>query len=242
MTTEKFKKLVQVVLASSVSQAWESAALEWTVIDIDSDPSGHGVRVCGHSDLLHLFTIENEHNGSQLHPIGSSCVKKFRRKDLDRQVGLLSKPLTLRNAIESQQIITLTNEYFSRPLLEHLYAEGAFTPDQYNKGDGGQDYDFLVKMFNKRDKDALTPLQKWKINALLRNKVHPSSLPTFEIAARSSNRLIGNCALALGWRALVLADAGHPASCLSACASRRGHAGPGALGQLVSFKLGKKQK
>jgi hypothetical protein len=162
-----------VVLASSVSRDWESAVLEWTVIDINEDPSGQGVCVCSHPELLHLFTIENEHNGSQLHPIGSSCVKKFRRKDLDRQVGLLSQLFTLRNAIESQQAITLTNEYFSRALLKHLDAEGAFTPDHYNKGYGGQDYDFLVKMFNKRDKDAITPPQEWKINALLRNKVYP---------------------------------------------------------------------
>lgn len=178
MTTEKFRKLVQVVLSSSVSRNWDIAVLEWRVVDIDEDPLGQGVCVCGHPELLHLFTIENEHNGLQLHPIGSSCVQKFRRKDLDRQVSLLSSLLSLRKAIESNRTITLTKEYFSRSLLDYLYSEGAFTPDQYNQGDGAKDHDFLLQMFNKRDKSAITAKQQWKINALLQQKVFPFILAT----------------------------------------------------------------
>lgn len=172
MTTESFKALVRVVLASSVSNTWDTAVLEWTVVDLEEDPSGHGVCVCGQPNLVQIFTIRNVHNGSHLHPIGSVCVHQFGRKDLDRQVDLFGELHTLRKAILAGQV-ALTSKYFSRALLEHLYSEGAFTPDQWNHYDGENDYDFLRDMFNKRNKDAITSAQQRKINVLLRNKVFP---------------------------------------------------------------------
>lgn len=174
MTTKSlFDELVRVVVDSSVSSAWSTAVGEWTVVELEDDPARGGVCVCGKTGLAKLFTISNERNGSFLHPIGSVCVNQFGRTDLDRQVDLLTGLLALRNAIHARQYITLTSEYFSRAMLEYLYSEGAFTPDRWNNGDGEYDYEFLRKMFNKRDKDAISSAQVRKINALLRNKVFP---------------------------------------------------------------------
>jgi len=171
--TASFDALVRVVVASSVSNSWNAAVGEWTVIELEEDPAGRGVCICGQTGLVKLFTIRNDQNDSLLFPIGSVCVNQFGRTDLDRQVNLFGDLLTLRNAIRAQEDVTLTSSYFSRAVLDYLYTEGAFTPDQWNRGEGENDYDFLLKMFNKRNKDSLSRPQQWKITMLLQQKVLP---------------------------------------------------------------------
>lgn len=174
MTTENFQALVKGVLASSVSKIWAAAVLEWTVVGLEEDPSGQGVCVCGQSNLVKLFTIENEQNGESLFPIGSTCVNQFGVKDLDVQVNLFLELHALRSAaMDPKQNVELTSEFFSKALLKHLHAEGVFTPDRYNDMDGDGDYEFLLKMFNKRKKDDITSGQRAKIRVLLRTKIIP---------------------------------------------------------------------
>lgn len=173
MTTESFRTLVRAVVASSASDTWATAVGEWTVVELEEDPSGEGECVCGQTHLVKLFTIRNKHNGATLYPIGSKCVQLFGRSDLDRQISLLSGLLGLRSAIQERQDITLTSRYFTRAMLEDLYSEGAFVPDQWNGNDGWNDYDFLLQMFNKRDKDAISTKQQRKIAVLLNKKIFP---------------------------------------------------------------------
>lgn len=125
--------------------------------------------VCGHPNLVQLFTIENVRNGELLRPIGNVCVKKFGREDLNTELSVFSRLLKLRKAIDAGEA-SFTSEYFSRALLHHLDTEGAFNPDQWD-ADGG--YGFLVDMFNKTKKDDITQKQHWKISLLLKNKVFP---------------------------------------------------------------------
>lgn len=172
MTQGYFERLQQGVVAASESHTWESAVLEWRVIDLEEDPTGQGECVCGHPNLVQLFTIKNVNNGQILYPIGNICVNKFGRQDLSHQVSLYSQLQTLRKAIETGPI-SMTSEYFSRSLLDHFYAEGVFTPDAYNGGDGREDYIFLQKMFNKRNKESITKPQHWKIDAILKLKIIP---------------------------------------------------------------------
>lgn len=173
MTTESFDALVGAVVASSVSGSWAAAVLEWDVTELEEDPAGEGICVCGQTGLVKLFTIRNRHNGAELYPIGSVCVNQFGVEVLDRQVSVFSQLLALRTAIRANENVTLTSEYFSRAVLEHLYFSDAFTPDQWNGGDGENDYEFLTKMFNKRNKDDITAPQRRKISALLNQKVLP---------------------------------------------------------------------
>ncbi|MFK0242641.1 hypothetical protein ACIQTX_17460 [Microbacterium sp. NPDC090281] len=173
MSTASFPALVRAVVSSSVSNTWDIAKGEWQVTEVDEDLGADGVCVCGQMGLVSLFTIKNRSNGSELHPIGSTCVNQFGRSDLDSQVRVLSTLLNLRAAFRDGKVVELTSDYFSRAVLEDLYDEGAFTPDQYNGGDGGRDYDFLVKMFNKRNKDDITRPQRTKISVLLNRKVLP---------------------------------------------------------------------
>ncbi|MFV4914960.1 hypothetical protein PFZ49_15895 [Microbacterium lacticum] len=173
MSTANFPTLVRAVVSSSVSDSWDVAKTEWDVAEVEEDPSADGICVCGQMGLASLFTIKNKRNGSELFPIGSTCVNQFGRSDLNSQLTVLSDLLKLRAAIRERKAIALDSELFSRAMLEDLYEAGAFTPDQYNGGDGGNDYDFLLKMFNKRNKDDITRPQRNKISVLLNKKVIP---------------------------------------------------------------------
>ncbi|MFJ6419198.1 hypothetical protein [Paeniglutamicibacter sp. NPDC091659] len=168
MTTGYFKALQEAVVASSVSKNWGTAVLEWTVVDLEEDPAGQGMCVCHHPNLVEMFTIENVYNGNQLYPIGNVCVRKFGRQDLTSEANLFSQIHNLRSAINAGE--DTFPKHFSRALLKYLNDEGVFTPDQWDH-DGG--YEFLVKMFNKRNKDEINSRRWWKIHKLLEKKIFP---------------------------------------------------------------------
>ena len=173
MTTDSFRSLVAAVVASSQAHTWSAAVQEWIVTDVEDDPDHDGVCVCGQTGLGQLFTIKNRVNGAELFPIGSVCVNKFEQADLDRQVTVFAQLLGLRKALREGKDITLTSEYFSRALLEHFFYQGVFQPNQWNGNDAENDYEFMVDMFNKRDKNSLSRKQNAKIYMLLKNAVLP---------------------------------------------------------------------
>ena len=85
---------------------------------------------------------------------------------------LIESQFKLLHAIEQNQFLTLSSDLFSRKLLKWLYEEGAFdTP--YNNFDGEDDYDFMLKMFNMRDKSKITDGQQRKTTAILLNSIRP---------------------------------------------------------------------
>lgn len=137
------------------------------MVSLEYDHARDGICVCGQTGLADLYTIVNEHNGAHLFPIGSICVKQFGRSDLNQQVKVLKRLLHLREAIAAGTWIELTSEYFSRAILKDLYEQGAFPPNEWNRGDGRKDYVFLLNMFNQHDRDTLTDGQKKKIQVLL---------------------------------------------------------------------------
>lgn len=173
MTSANFAALRSTVIAESTAGTWDQALHEWELADLDRDPQGRGICVCGQTGLVDLYTIANRNNGHTLFPIGSSCIHIFGREDLDRNASVLSGLLRLRSAYATGERIELTGKYFSRAILEHLHDAGVFIPNQWNGGNGRRDYEFLLRMFNKRDKDAITRPQRAKILALLRDTVLP---------------------------------------------------------------------
>lgn len=169
MATGYVAALIQRVIDCSVATTWDDSVIEWTIIDLEEDPKGQGVCVCGHPNLVQMFTIRNLRNGNELYPIGNECVKKFRRKDMKSDAALLTALYKLRTAINLGQA-TLTSTYFSRTLIKDLKDKGAFTKDKWNS-DGR--YQFILDMFNKKNKDEITGPQQYKINKLLENKIFP---------------------------------------------------------------------
>lgn len=173
MSTASFTALVRAVVSDSVANDWDTARAEWDVTAVDEDPRSDGICVCGQLGLAILYTITNRRNGAALYPIGSTCVNQFARTELNTQVATLSGLLKLREAIRAGRRIELTSEFFTRAMLEYLYDEGAFTADDYNKGKTERDFEFLLDMFNKRNKDNITAGQKKMIRGLLWYKVRP---------------------------------------------------------------------
>lgn len=168
MAVNSFETLKRVIEASSIAGDFYHAVQEWNVTSVDEHPSSEGECVCGQQHLLYMYTIQNQHTGQPLEYIGSQCVRHFQRGDLNLQVTVFRGLFDLRKKILAGDHISLTSECFSRGILGWLYEEGAFRANRFNSYDGGKDYQFLLDMFNKHNKDEISQGQQNKINGLLR--------------------------------------------------------------------------
>ncbi len=54
-----------------------------------------------------------------------------------------------------------------------LFDEGAFKPNKYNGFNGENDYEYILEMFNKRNKDSITESQNRKVRAIIMNYIKP---------------------------------------------------------------------
>ena len=152
------KNLIEPIVKASVSDRWETAVLEWDICDCEEDESAETNCMCGHEGIRYLFYIRNRNNGTTFGPIGSECIKKFERKDLASEVDVQERMFRLYEAISKREYIELGTKFFSRKLLQYLHEQGAY--DEY-------DFEFMLDMFNKRDKDNLTNRQHGRINAVI---------------------------------------------------------------------------
>ncbi|MGB7606102.1 MAG: hypothetical protein WBL93_11590 [Lutisporaceae bacterium] len=167
------ENLIERVLEASENQYWDSAVLEWEIVDCDEDDTLSASCICGKEELRYLFTIQNAKNGNTLYPIGSSCIKKFEREDLNEKASIQEKLFKLYHAIIQFNYITLSAESFSRKLLKYLFENGVFKATKFNDFNPEVDYEFMLKMFNKRDKDTITTKQQRKINAIIMTSIRP---------------------------------------------------------------------
>ena len=167
-----FNNLIMTVINASESNEWLDIVEEWEIYDCEEDADCSSKCICGKENIRYLYTIRNIYNGKMLFPIGSSCINKFERKDLRDETALIEEQFRLLHAVESNKYLSLSSEFFSRKLLRWLFEEGAFDTS-YNQFDGEEDYEFVLKMFNKRDKDAITIKQDRKIKAIIMNSIKP---------------------------------------------------------------------
>jgi len=167
------RNLIKKVVDNSRSGIWESAVLEWVVDDCEEDEYRESACICGKEELRYLYTIRNTENGRTLLPIGSCCIKKFKRADMNEAISVTEGMFKLLHAIRNREYITLTPEYFSRKLLRKLYDDGAFVPSSYNQFDGENDYQFMLDMFNKRNKEDITSRQWAKIRGIIVGSIKP---------------------------------------------------------------------
>lgn len=172
MASTYFKKLMQEVINNSESDNWKDAVEEWVIDDCEEDEYCSEKCVCGKEDLRFLFTIKNKYNDNILFPIGSSCIKRFGRQDLKEETSIYEQMFKLLHMVRDHKFISFTSELFSRKLLNYLYKEGAFD-NYYNKYSGHDDYEFMLKMFNTKDKQSITVRQDKKIKAIIVNSIIP---------------------------------------------------------------------
>ncbi len=166
------ENLIRTVIESSEASDWASAVEEWDIVDCEEDRKLESACICGKERLRYLYTIQNRYNGNELYPIGSSCIRKFERDDLDEEISVREGMFKLLHAFDDREFITLDSRLFSRKLLMYLYEEGAFPGTSYNDFDGRNDYQFLLDMFNKR-KESISSAQQRKINAIMVNSILP---------------------------------------------------------------------
>ena len=173
MASYYYQILIKSVLEASTTDKWEIAVREWDIVDCKEDEKHLSECVCGKENLRYLFTIRNRKTGRSLYPIGSTCIEKLGRDDLDYEVNVQLDMYHLVHVIESGERIELTSKYFSKKLLYALYEEGAFTSNQYNGYDGTNDYQFMLDMYNKRNKSNITEQQHRKIRGLIAYSIKP---------------------------------------------------------------------
>lgn len=173
MGSAYYDNLIKNVIDNSTGKTWNDAVKEWEIYDCEEDESACSSCICGKESIRYLYTIKNIVNSNLLYPIGSSCIKKFERDDFKEEISVRESMFKLLHAIKENEYISLTSDLFSRKVLKALLEQGAFKASQYNGFDGENDYQFLLDMFNKRNKDSITGAQHRKIRAILVSSIKP---------------------------------------------------------------------
>ena len=166
------ENLINAVIDNSNANNWDDAVLEWDIVDCIEDETCSESCVCGKYGLRYLYTIVNDRNGNALHPIGSCCILKFNRIDLNEEISVREGMFRLLHAVEDNQFIELSPKFFTRKLITELYDCGAFDTE-YNDFDGEEDYNFFLKMFSKRKKEDITYKMHKKIRAISYSSMRP---------------------------------------------------------------------
>lgn len=169
MSSAYTNNLIKKVIENSLSESWNSAVLEWDISNVFEDQANESSCICGKENIKYLFEITNKENNNYLYPIGSSCIKKFNRDDLNEITSINEGLFKLFHAVKENKYLTLDN--FSRKILRYLFNEGAFKPNQYNNFNAENDYNFLLKMFNRRNNP--TEKQLKKIRAIIVTSIKP---------------------------------------------------------------------
>lgn len=164
-----FDTLKEVVLRHSKSKVWNEAVTEWEIVRYKVDSEMLSSCVCGQKGLKYLYKIANRVTGDSLFPIGSCCIKKFGCAEMVRYVQVIEERIRLWYKVEDDGFLDLKD--LSRRCLAGLWEDGVFLPNRYNGNNGWNDYDFLLRMFNKRS--DMTSRQKSKVDAILLNEVKP---------------------------------------------------------------------
>ena len=171
MRTTARQNLINAIVDNSESDVFETAVLEWSMTSCCLDPTCSSQCICGQERIKYLFQISNDVNRNNLFPIGSRCIKKFGRKDLDEQVNVYEQMCKLIEAVKTGEYIALDSKLFSKKLLKYLYVNNVFPPTPYNMNNPANDYQFLVDMFSKRNPPTVH--QQKKINALIIQNIVP---------------------------------------------------------------------
>ena len=181
MSSRYYENLIKTVIDNSLGKTWEEAVKEWEIIDCEEDEGCSSQCVCGKENIKYLYLIHNKLTDKQLFPIGSTCINKFERDDLNEEIKNKEGLFKLMHAILNKEKIEMDARYFSRKILYALYYADAFTDNQYNDFNGYNDFLFLLEMFNKRDKSSITYAQKRKINALIAYSIKPYLIRTLKV-------------------------------------------------------------
>jgi hypothetical protein len=150
MSKSKYQEnLIKTVMDKSWGNTWKEAVQEWDIIDCAEDNSLSRSCICGKEQIKYLYRLHNRKTNQWLFPIGSSCIKKFQRKDLQEKTATTEAMFKLLHAVGNNQYLQLSSDLFSRKLLKELYDQGAFKATSYNHYNPNfvhKEYNSLTKM------------------------------------------------------------------------------------------------
>ena len=63
-------------------------------------------------NIKYLYTIRNELNDEKLYPIGSSCIRKFNRSDMNKKTALWKENLSYCMQLRKMSIYHFLQNYF----------------------------------------------------------------------------------------------------------------------------------
>ncbi len=160
--------LIGEVLEYSVSKKWERAVLEWDIVGCDEDNDRVSTCICGKTGLKYLYTIKNKNNKKELYPIGSECICRFGRDDMNSLTKVMAEERKLYNAVVNNKSV---KGMLSRKLIDYMYENGCFIPNKFNSYNPENDRKFFMEMFNKRT--SRSEKQSQKLSILWKNYIVP---------------------------------------------------------------------
>ncbi|VWL84954.1 hypothetical protein [Oceanivirga miroungae] len=160
-------ELISTVINMSNNKEWYLAVHEWNIIGFYDDEECESECVCGKKGIRYLYKIVNRYNKNILYPIGSSCIRKFAREDMNEDISLYEQLLRLTSEYSRTGKVLLDSEFFSRRLINYFYDKGCFG----NNDNAEKNRDFLINMFNKRNQP--TENQEKYIWSLLNKNIKP---------------------------------------------------------------------
>lgn len=166
------ENLMKAVLSLSISKEWKKTVFEWELIDTEEDEEAESKCICGKENIRYLHKIKNKYNDNELFPVGSTCIKKFERADLNELMVIKERLFKLYHAVQNEEFIALDNEIFSRKLIKYLYEQGAFETNNLSFP-AIKNYQFILNMFNKKNKKDITKGERRRISAIILNAVKP---------------------------------------------------------------------
>ena len=173
MVTDYSSSFFGAVIEKSVSENWDVARHEWSVVACVEDPDLVESCICGKEHLRYLYKLRNEKNGNALYPVGSSCIKKFSVCAMEDDADCWKQAFKLMHAAEKLgrgKYVEFGSDLFSRKLISFMHRHGAFQPNSANGWDGTRDLKLLMQAFNAR---SLGNHQKAEVNRVISTSVYP---------------------------------------------------------------------
>lgn len=153
--------------------AWEEKTEKWNLCGYKMGGYRFGYCRFEEEGVNYMFVLKEMPVNSQAGSSDTGQGKNPGRKELKEKIDMQTRIFRLLSAVEDHAFLSLSPDLFSGKVLKALYEEGTFPPTKYNRNNGKADYQFLLTMLNKRNKDEITPKQQKKIAAILLNSVKP---------------------------------------------------------------------
>ena len=160
-------KLAYEIIKKSESKEWKEAVKEW---EVDASYRTSEVRatcICGKEKIKNKYKLVNKNNGKYIYPVSKKCIKRLGRDELNREVNIIEEMKRLEESVAEGEYLCIESGKLSKKLIDQLYKEGAFKGNKHNKFSGKNDYEFVVKMINKRNKNSISEQEEKKLKAIM---------------------------------------------------------------------------